>query len=63
MGQKTYPRAFLKLNFKQGTVQETGVGLPGCETTCGDLIGISRGMRQSDQIDLDSLSHWQQHKN
>ena len=27
----------------------------GMSQLCGDLIGVSRGMRQSDQIDLDSL--------
>lgn len=40
---------------QQGTVEEIGVGLPGCESICGDLIGVSRSLTKSDQIDVDSL--------
>lgn len=52
---KSLPRAKCLSNKKQH--RKLGLVFLGVSQLCGDLlvIGISRGMRRSDQMDLDSL--------
>lgn len=50
---KSHPKAKCLSNKKQRRKLE--LVFLGVSQLCGDLIGISEGMGQSDQIDLDSL--------